>query len=285
MQLKGEDGNMSNLEIFVTGSSRPQLWPYFWESVRKMCIMREHPYTRVHEDYVWPAESDKVVEYVNAQPDIDQLRVHNPRVGLGNVLTEYFTKEIFKSKYIFYLQEDWEFERPIDIDEVTYVMDNNPKINLIFFNKIRNNGVINKQRQTQHTFSGMNLCLYHSWTFLPGIWRTEFVRKMMFKSGGRFQPMKPEGNFTTRAFGSHEKRCEEGYCIDNIGAWIYGKTGEHRYVRHLGNDWRMADWQLQGPKRNVSGGNHNSETMDKPYMAPWVPYPERPTSRGDLANQ
>ena len=272
---------MSNLEIFVTGSSRPQLWPYFWNSVRKMCIMRNWPLVRVHEDAVFPEQTEKVTEYISKQSDINDYRVSNPRKGLGNTLTHYFTKPIFQSKYIFYLQEDWEFERPIDIDQVIYVMEQNPKINLIFFNKIRNSGVINKQRQTQHTFSGLDVCLYHSWTFLPGIWRTDFVRQMMFKSGGRFQPEKPEGNFTTRAFGSHDKRADEAYCMNSIGAYIYGKTGEHRYVRHLGNDWRMAAWQLQGPKRNIPGGNHRSR-HDLPYMAPWVPYPERPTSRGDL---
>jgi hypothetical protein len=274
---------MNDLEIFVTGSSRPQLWPYFWESVRKMCIIRKWPKVLVHEDYVFPEQSDKVIEYVKKQPDISNVNSSNPRIGLGRVLTSYFKQPAYNSKYIFYLQEDWEFERPIDIDEIVWVMDQNPKINLIFFNKIRNNGVINKQKQTEYTFSNMKMCLYHSWTFLPGIWRADFVRQMMLKSGGIFQPEKPEGNFTNRAFGSHEMRTEEKYCLDNIGAFIYGRQGEHRYVRHLGNDWRMAAWQLQGPKRNVPGGNHNSDSMDKPYMAPWVPYPERPTSRGDLA--
>lgn len=276
---------MSKLEIFVTGSSRPQLWPYFWESVRKMCIIRNWPVVRVHEDFVFHDQSEKVMKYVSEQPDISNVSKSVPRIGLGNTLTKYFTKPVFQSDYIFYLQEDWEFERPIDIDHVTWVMDQNPKINLIFFNKIRNNAVINKQRQTQHNFSGMDMCLYHSWTFLPGIWRTDFVRQMMFKGGGRFQPEKPEGNFTNRSFGSHEKRADEAYCQNHIGAYIYGKTGEARYVRHLGNDWRMADWQRKGPKRNIPGGNHNSKTMDRPYMAPWVPYPERPSCRGDLAKQ
>lgn len=273
---------MSNLEVFITSSSRPQLWPFFWESVRKMCIMREWPRVRVHEDFVLPDKSREVEKYVKNQPDIHDFYKSESRVGLGRVLTRFLKGPAFKSKYVLYLQEDWEFERPIDIDKIIWIMDQNPKMNLVFFNKIRNNAVINKQRQTQHTFSGYPFCLYHSWTFLPGIWRVNFVRQKMFEIGGSFSPMKPEGHFTTSAFGSHDARENEKYCIDKIGAWIYGKTGEHRYVRHLGNDWRMAEWQMTNGK---PGGNHNSKTMDLKYMAPWVPYPERPTSRGDLAKK
>lgn len=270
---------MSKLEIFVTGSSRPQLWPYFWESVRKMCIIRDWPVVRVHEDAVLPPKSREVEKYVKSQSDISHYNATSPNRGLGRTLTAYLHKPVFQSEYVFYLQEDWEFERPVDIDKIVWIMDQNPKMNLVLFNKYRNNAVINKQRQTQHTFSGYPFCLYHSWSFIPGIWRTSFVRQKMFeKLGGSFSPTKPEGNFTTSAFGSHEMRADEGYCINNIGAWIYGKTGEHRYVRHLGNDWRMADWQRKG---NQPGGNHRAR-HDLPYMAPWVPYPERPTSRGDL---
>jgi hypothetical protein len=67
------------------------------------------------------------------------------------------------------------------------------------------------------------------------------------------------------------------YCEKNIGAYIYGQQGEHRYVRHLGNDWRMADWRLENGR---PGGRHHSN-MDKPYMAPWLPYPKFPTQHGE----
>lgn len=269
---------MSKLEIFVTGSSRPQLWPFFWESVRKMCIIRDWPVVKVHEDVVFPAQSKKVEQYVKEQPDISNFKMTQPNRGLGKTLTAYFKKPSFDSKYVFYLQEDWEFERPIDIDKIIWVMDQNPKMNCVFFNKIKNSGAINGQKQTEHTFSGERFCLYHAWPFLPGIWRVNFVRQQMIKIGGRFSPHKPEGSFVNSAFGSNDQRANEKYCIDNMGCWIYGRQGEHRYVRHLGNDWRMADWQRRG---NQPGGNHRAR-MDVPYMAPWVPYLERPTSRGDL---
>ena len=67
-----------------------------------------------------------------------------------------------------------------------------------------------------------------------------------------------------------------------IGAYIYGKQGDHCYIRHIGNDWRMASWQLKGGQ---PGGVHNSEQMDKRFMPPWcIPhYKDGPTSRGDVS--
>lgn len=266
-------------EVLITGSSRPQLWSYFWESFQKMCIIRDKPKIIVHEDFVFPEESKKVTEYVKGLKEVDEYDTDSPPLGLGPTLGRYLRGRLAK-KYVFYIQEDWEFERPIDIDQIIWTMDQYPHINQIFFNKIRNSGVINKQKQEQRRFDKLDCCVYHGFTFNPGIWRTEFVRKN-WPSGAR---NKPEGAFQGM-FGNHATRSSVKYCEDMIGSYIYGQQGDHRQIRHLGNDWRMASWRLENHRgKLVPGGNHNSETMDKNYMAPWVPYPKRPTQRGDLAN-
>jgi hypothetical protein len=267
------------LEVLVTGSSRPQLWPFFWNSFNKMCIIRERPKVTVHEDFVFKKESEKVVKWVNANVQCT-LDTDDPAIGLGRTLTAYITKRLEKP-YIFYLQEDWEFERPIDIDQIIWTMEQHKHINQIFFNKIRNRGVINKQKQEQRDFSNLKCCVYHGFTFNPGIWRTSFVKKW-WPTG---VTDRPEGAFQN-IFGSHTKRSDVKYCEDTIGSYIYGPHGDHRYIRHLGNDWRMARWRLENHGgKIVPGGNHNSKTMDKNYMAPWVPYPKRPIQRRDLADE
>ena len=204
-----------------------------------------------------------MIEYLKTI-DVHQVDYNVPAIGLGNTLDHYINN--LNSKYVLYLQEDWEFERPIDIDEITWTMDQNPYINLIFFNKIRNSGIINKQEQREVDYDGFKCCVYHGWSFFPGIWRLDFVKKHWVK-----RDLKPEGGFTNQ-FGNHHKRTDVGYCRKTIGAYIYGRVGEYRYVRHLGNNWRMAEWRLE----NGQPGGRHSEDMDKPYMAPWVPYPERP---------
>ncbi len=273
---------MSKLEVLITGSSRPQLWPYFWESFKKMCIMRDDPKIIVHEDQVFPGQTAEVVKYcerLKRNQAIDEFDLDAPAIGLGTTIERYLRSSRLNGKYTFYIQEDWEFERPIDIDHITWTMDRHDDINLIFFNKIKNNGSINRQKQEQVDYDGYPYCVYHSWTMLPGIWRTGWVRKHWPRNCTH----KPEGAMT-RQFGLHDHRTSVEYCRENIGAYIYGRTGEFRYIRHLGNDWRMASWQLEGDRQNRPGGNHNSKTMDLDYMAPWVPYPERPTQKGDRAN-
>lgn len=265
---------MGKYEILITGSSRPQLWPFFWESVKKMCIMREPHRVTVHEDFVFNNPSTKVVEYVNElqnRGEIDVLDTDRPAIGLAETLNRYLAKRL-EAKYVFYLQEDWEFERPVDIDRIVYVMDRNPHINLIFFNKIKNVGSINHQQQRPETYDGLDLCLYHSWAFLPGIWRREFV-----VNNWPYPTHHPEGAFT-QVFGNHDQRTPCEYCKNTFGAYIYGPQGDPRYVRHLGNDWRMAKWRLEDGK---PGGCHDETRMDLPYMAPWVPYTQRPVQHPD----
>jgi len=265
-----------SLEVLITGSSRPQLWPIFWESFKKMCVIRKPYEVIAHEDFVFPEESNKVITYLEdlkSKNEIHTIDTDRPPKGLGHCMNHYITKRL-TAKYVFYLQEDWYMERPVDIDQIMWVMDQNPKINLIFFNKIRNVGSINHQEQKEFTYSGLKMCLYHAWPFLPGIWRTDFARKRWV-----YRKDHPEGAMTN-AFGTHDQRTSVDYCVNNIGAYIYGPQGDSRYVRHLGNDWRMASWRLEEGR---PGGNHNSLTMDRPYMAPWVPYFASPTQRGDLA--
>jgi len=267
-----------SLDVLITGSSRPLLWPLFWESYKKMCIIRAPHKVMVHEDFVFPGESQKVMNYVKglqSAGEIHTLDYDKPPMGLGRSMTPYIMKKL-KSKYLFYIQEDWMFLRPIDIDHIMWVMDNNPKINLIFFNKIRNDPSINHLKQPEYEYSGMKMCLYHGWCFLPGIWRMDFVR-----SRWQTSTYKPEGHFVNSAFPG---RANERYCVNQIGAYIYGKANEYNYVRHLGNDWRMAQWQLKNGK---PGGSHNSETMDKNYQAPWVLpyYVDGPTTRGDVSKR
>ena len=51
----------SSLDVFITGSSRPQLWPLFWESYKDMVKIRLPHEVTVHEDFVYPDQSNKVM--------------------------------------------------------------------------------------------------------------------------------------------------------------------------------------------------------------------------------
>jgi len=265
-----------SLDVLITSSSRPQLFPYFWESFKKMMIIRQPFSVYVHEDFVFREESNSVLEYLHVlkeKGEIQGIYFHNPAIGLGRAMDFMFNKHI-TSSYMLYFQEDWEIERPIDVDQLITVMDKNPEVNLVFFNKTKNTKRLNKAEQPQYTFfdggGGVDMCLYHSWTFLPGLWRMNFVRDHW-----RVREDRPEGYFSN-AFGTHDQRMDCDYCEKVIGAYMLGKTSDYRYVRHIGNDWRMAKWRLEAGK---PGGCHEPSRMDFPFIAPWVPFPERPVQK------
>jgi hypothetical protein len=260
------------LDVLITSSSRPQLFPYFWESFKKMMIIRQPHNIYVHEDFVFQNESRQVMNYLSVlqrNNKIQGVYSHNPAIGLGPAMDFMFKKHI-KSNYMLYFQEDWQVERPIDVDQLIWVMDNNPEVNLIAFNKTHNTRKLNKALQPEYTYGGVDMCLYHSWTFLPGLWRMPFVR-----GHWRVRDTRPEGYFSN-AFGTHDQRMDCDYCEKVIGAYMLGKTGDFRYVRHIGNDWRMAKWRLEDGK---PGGCHEPERMDFPFIAPWVPFEERPVQK------
>ncbi len=257
------------IDILITGSSRPQLYPYFWESFNKMIFIRDKKRIIIHEDFVFPGESIKVINWLYKNIPEASVTIDDPAIGLGYSLDTIIRKQL-TSKYTFYTQEDWEFEQPVDLDKLMWVMDKNPEINLIFLNKIRNLKMLNDAPQPEFMFSGVKMCLYHSWTFLPGLWRTDFVKKHW-----RVRQNRPEGYFTN-VFGTHEQRMSVDYCKEKIGAYMLGRSMDYRYARHIGNDWRMATWRLENGK---PGGVHDENRMDLPFMAPWIKYKERPVRK------
>lgn len=254
-----------DIDVTVFGSSRPQLIPSMWEWFRKMVIFRGKMRVLWNEDCVFPGQSEKVIKIVQKMKDVDKFFVRKPKIGLGRSMDEVF-KHV-KSKYILYLQEDWIFERPIDLDRIIWTMDENPEINCIFFHKIQNRRSLNGIAQPEFNYDGLRLCLYHGWPFLPGVWRMSKVRKHW-----EMREHRPEGNFTQQ-LGTHEQRSNVKYLRNNVGCYMYGPHGDWRYVRHIGNDWRMADWRLEGRNLKSPGGRHNARTMDFAYMAPWTSYP------------
>lgn len=261
---------MEKLTVLIFGSSRPKLLPYFWKSLNEMCHYDGKMRYIFHEDFIYPKESEKVIEFLKKERkkgyDII-IEKHNPSVGLGYSM-DYIFNKYKDDKFIFYLQEDWEFERPVDIGQILWVMKQNKHINCIFFNKYKTTPSINRIKQPVKNYSGLDMCLYHSWTFLPGIWRMDKVREKW-----AVRKERPEG-FFTQQFGSHDQRKNDKYVEKNIGCYIYGKHHEYRYIRHLGNSWRMASWRLENGK---PGGMIEWDIQDLPFRAPWLGHlPKRP---------
>jgi len=261
------------ISLLIIGSSRPLLFPYCWESFNKYVHYRKEMFTMFHEDQVFPEESKKVMVYL--KKNNISFDTHNPCLGLSKSMDFMFKK--VKTPYIFYLQDDWEFERPIDVDRLLWVMENNKNVNCIFFNKWRNFKIMNEMIHTQYTYDGVDMCLYHAWSYLPGIWRMSKVREYW-----DIEKIYSEGTFINR-FGNHKERTDVKFCEEKIGAYTLGKSGDYRYIRHIGGDWRMEKWRLENGK---PGGCNDNDKMDYPFRAPWLTIMEkRPTYKSKYSKE
>jgi hypothetical protein len=267
---------MDRLDLMIFGSSRSKLLEYTYKSFQKMIenLSQNTSINKMmHEDYVFGDESVESINYAKSQNF--EVVVSQPFKGLGNAMKEMFLNHT-KSDYIFYLQDDWEFERPVDIDRILWTMNQNPKINCITFNKYRN------MKPTEFVekevdFDSLKMCLYPGWQFLPGVWRTSIIKDMWKKYGTRKE--RPEG-FWQNLFGTNDQRQDHNWLEDKVGAYMYGALGEYRYVRHIGGTWRMAEWRRKDTNGLPSGEIHWDFMNVDRDRAPWLPPLEkRPLNR------
>lgn len=242
------------IDMLITGSSRPDLLEKTVNSFIKNLKYSGTLRILFHEDYVFKAESDESVAYAQRSELFDVVEWHDPHVGLGEAINCMLPK--IGTKYIFYLQDDWELEREVDLDGLVRAFDEHEELRHVHFNKYRTTGSMSGFQQLPHNFSGIDMCLYNAWSLLPSLWRASFIKPRWIV---RYE--RPEGYFTN-SLGNHQQRLDTVYCKRFIGAYIYGAKEEYRYLRHLGNKRRMASWRLVDGR---PGGREMPEEFDRKH--------------------
>lgn len=218
------------MEVFITGSSRPSIYPIFWESFKKMVKMDCASKVTVYEDVILPIESAKVKEYI--EPKIDAY-IEIPFKGLGYIYNEILKK--VSTRYFLYLQEDWKFLKPIDVDVLVKIMDDNPFIQQIWFPKFIQGNHWKSLTGEVLTFGDITLTEWQgqkkvsssSWAFLPHIVRTDFIREV-YKKANCQNELRPESQLKKWIVGQYQKN-KKKY---NRLSWILDNRKE--YIKHLG---------------------------------------------------
>lgn len=215
-------------EVAITGSSRPSLYPIFWESFNKMVKMSEKPKITVYEDVIFKNESNKVRQYIENK--VDRYVEFEPNKRLGYVFNQLLND--VKTKYYIYLQEDWKFLKEIDVDKIIDVMEKNDDIKQVWFPKKLEGKTYKLYCRDVINRNGLNLIPWHRWAFLPHIGRTDFVRDIWSK-GNIKNNHRPEVPF------KHQLRLLNIGWIGNEGnknsvvSFILGELHDE-YIEHLG---------------------------------------------------
>jgi len=241
---------MQKIDLLIMGSSRPQLLEYTYKSFKKFVHTDKKVRVLFHEDAIYPGDSMESMKF--AEDNNFEVSYHVPNIGLAPAMTKMFQK--VETGFIFYLQDDFEFERPVELDRILWVMNKYNDINCITFNKRRNRNDANVLN-----FSGLKVYKREFWSWNPGVWRMSYVRKKWIGPVRR----KPEAKW---------------FKIAGI-SYIYGEPNEPRYIRHLGDTWRMAEWNMRG---NKPGSVKNPDAHIG--RAPWLAEPpERPVRSQDAS--
>ncbi len=204
----------------------------------------------MHEDYlskdILTEIPDEVDEYYHSRP------------CMGNATAMQFLMRKWQTDYVFHLQDDWEFELPVDLDRILWTMDNHPEIQCIFFNK-QANRIIGDFDPIEVEYEGLRMCTSYFWPFLPGIWRTK-----TFKNKWKYRGERPEG-FFNQQFGTADE-VKELARKKKFGVYSLGDKFHPRYIRHLGENLTTLHWKPEARQTNKK-----YSMSDLRYRAPWLP--------------
>ena len=267
-------------DVIITSSSRPELL----ELTLKYFEIYIHFYGNfrfiLNEDFVLKDESKKLIEWAKNSCYFkdEDIYSNDPPLGLDKSLISLIEK--VNTPFCLYLQDDWVFERPIELDKAMYIMEHLNNVNNILFYKSTipemKDGV--RHREYYFTQFPQHLTLSYSWELMPGLWRTEFIKEKIYEA------MKDKKRRTAPAKITHclrpsEKRDDPDYLYDNMGVFYWGSWGEPRYCRHIGENARMESWRMtedgKPGKENTTQENNAINNM-----ARWIPFEHIPLIEG-----
>lgn len=265
------------LDVVIVASSRLTQLKYTIDKFLKFAHFYGDFRFILHEDFVFPKESEKVIIWAEAQKDIfnkKDIHWHNPPIGLIDV-TSYVLK-LVETPFFFNLQDDWVFERPIEVDRILRLMEKINDLNLIVFAKHKIPKVKSGVKLHEFTFpkvdKGIVLTQYYTWSFIPAIWRTNFSRPICLRAMKTNKKRTAPARMTNTVRPAKMKY-DVDYLRKHMGAFFYGGHGEWRWVRHIGEDARMEEWRLKNGKPGSEGIHQETNIM---HLAPWIPFEHIP---------
>lgn len=260
----------NKLDIVICSASRPQLLPYCIDSIRKFIMLpSQNTDFRiiVHEDFVIPKESEKVVKWCEKNGIDKILTARSDGRGYGKALHNVLNNHV-KTEYILNMQDDFEFERTgIDMDRIIWTM---KKYDLwsIIFNKVANDEWTRDHLSKEFDFNGMKLLLAKVWRATPSMWKTS-VAKQHWPAIER--PAFPFiRSFFTKGKAPEQKK-DVNYLVKNVRSYYFGSLNEPRWIRHMGSTKR-----IRKNVKNKAGKNLGSEVKILLKRPPWIPFNVRP---------
>jgi len=259
-----------NCDVVISSSSRLELLKLTLKYFETNIHFHGNFRFILNEDYVIPKKSKKLVEWAanSGYFKKEDIYCNNPPLGLDKSIINLIDK--VKTPFFIYLQDDWCFERPIELDKVIYMMEKVPQINNILFYKYKVPNTLSGISLKEYYFGQFpqHITLHYTWEFIPGIWRYDFIKPIIKKAMKKEQRTAPAK--LTHYLRDPSKREDHDYLYNNMGVFMWGCHGEPRWVRHIGENERMESWRMGDDGK--PGKENTCQESNVIYMAEWIPF-------------
>ena len=214
------------IDIIRTSASRPELFKASTESLRSHLKFSGQFRWLVHENYLNQAASDEVLRYAK-EAGYDIILKSDPSIGQCMGLSKLL--RAVRSPYILNFEDDWEVLRDLPLDEACRILDENPDVNQVAFNKRDTMCEVNGFQKAETERSGFKLVTSPHWRLTPALWRMSFIRPRWIVT--------ESSNFIWQ-FNDHlrgvNKAPDAQWVMANMGTYYFGGFDEKQFVQHLG---------------------------------------------------
>lgn len=241
--------NRGNIPVLITSSSRFLPLKVQMLSFIDKAKLNGNFIFYLNEDVIQErtVESNSLVQWAKKSNIFKKIFVNNPNEGRGSALNR-MRKFAEGYKYIFYLEDDWEFLRYINVNSILNLMDKHEDINQIGFHNRHQKRIFTSYQfhynYKDYNIDGHDLILSERWGFSPSIWRTSFILphwEFPSKYAGKWIQNKFKSNYENQTKEINFETYQD-FLKKSLGAYYYGKLGgnmfEYAPTYHLCPDIR-----------------------------------------------
>lgn len=188
----------------------------------------------LHEDVLDIKQSLEILDWAYSQKCFERVVADYPPLRQGHTM-DWLINTV-QSKYFMFWEDDFVLERAIDLNDVVHLMENNPKINQIVFHKRETMPERGVWQKKEVVIDGQVLTTSPNWSFLPAIWRTDFIKNWWVCPGKHAQAASFEVNRSIKQVKPLDGVTRDAdWMIKHVGTYFWGGIGNALYVNHIGN--------------------------------------------------
>lgn len=220
------------VDVLFLSASRPEYLEKTLESFDKNVKYSGEIRFLFHEDFLLEGESLGVVKVINRDGRFKKIVLNKERLGQGYAISRML--KYIKSPIFFKMEDDWLFEREVNIDHILELFNGDLLVNEIILNKRETQREKHSFHRKEVKIGKEHLTTTNQWGCLPSFWRTEFIKDKWVPHRTTYKGKFNIVNSVCKANNIEYKNIDSDWCIENLGVYFLGKVGEPPYIKHIG---------------------------------------------------